>query len=259
MRGPTCICWANLIPFSRIADAAPPCRHADGFYEGSEDYFKHTTSQFDLHREPTPRCGEGCSQLPWDDIGTYSAFLFSNEALAIIKANRASAAKVSQTPSGPRSWANFRLLYPYSHRNAWAGLHLLQGQPNTFLASGSAVHLPRVPVRPRAGPSPAGLHRHVQRLAAGARVREQQIGGSGGSLEPPGPLPTHLHNVYMEYSECLPTRLNPLAERTCFSQACGRCSGQDRGDGRATSRASARLARQADGARIAGCATTAAT
>lgn len=64
-----------------------------GFYEGSEDYFKHTTSQFDLHREPTPRCGEGCSQLPWDDIGTYSAFLFSDEALAIIKANRASATK----------------------------------------------------------------------------------------------------------------------------------------------------------------------
>ena len=53
--------------------------------------------------------------------------------------------------------------------------------------------------------------------------REQQIGGSGGSLEPPGPLLeppgpllTHLHTVYMVYSECLPTRLNPLAERTCF-------------------------------------------
>ena len=57
-------------------------------------------------------------------------------------------------------------------------------------------------------------------------AREQQIGGSGGSLEPPGPLLespgpllTHLHTVYMAYSECLPTRLNPLAERTCFSQA----------------------------------------
>ena len=38
-------------------------------------------------------------------------------------------------------------------------------------------------------------------------------------LEPPGPLLTHLHTVYMAYSERLPTRLNPLAERTCFSQA----------------------------------------
>ena len=28
----------------------------------------------------------------------------------------------------------------------------------------------------------------------------------------------HLHTVYMEYSECLPTLLNPLAERTCFPQ-----------------------------------------
>jgi hypothetical protein len=60
--------------------------------------------------------------------------------------------------------------------------------------------------------------------AAGLRVGdevlagEKQIRGSGGSLEPPGPLPMHLHTVYMEYSECLPTLLNPLAERTCFSQ-----------------------------------------
>ena len=36
--------------------------------------------------------------------------------------------------------------------------------------------------------------------------------GSGGSLEPPGPLPTHLHTVYMAYSACRPPRLNPLAE-----------------------------------------------
>jgi hypothetical protein len=28
----------------------------------------------------------------------------------------------------------------------------------------------------------------------------------------------HLHTVYMAYSECLPTLLNPLAEKTCFSQ-----------------------------------------
>ena len=37
-------------------------------------------------------------------------------------------------------------------------------------------------------------------------------------LEPPGPLLTHLHNFYMAYSERLPTRLNTLAERICFSQ-----------------------------------------
>jgi hypothetical protein len=47
--------------------------------------------------------------------------------------------------------------------------------------------------------------------------REKEIGGPGGSLEPPGSLLTHLHTAYMAYSECLPTRLNLLAERTCFS------------------------------------------
>ena len=31
-------------------------------------------------------------------------------------------------------------------------------------------------------------------------------------------LRTILHTVYMSYSECLPTLLNPLAERTCCSQ-----------------------------------------
>ena len=38
---------------------------------------------------------------------------------------------------------------------------------------------------------------------------EKQMRGSGGSLEPP----MHLHTVYMGFSGCLPTLLNPLAER----------------------------------------------
>jgi hypothetical protein len=70
-----------------------------------------------------------------------------------------------------------------------------------------------------------GSPENVKKLACRVGVREQQIGGSRGSLEPPGPLLdppgpllTHLHTVFMAYSECLPTRLNPLAERTCFSQ-----------------------------------------
>jgi hypothetical protein len=41
--------------------------------------------------------------------------------------------QVRKTPSRPRSCANFRLLWLYSHRNARASSHLL-GQPNTFLA-----------------------------------------------------------------------------------------------------------------------------
>jgi hypothetical protein len=41
-----------------------------------------------------------------------------------------SRAKVRKLTSWPRSWANFSLLQLYSHRNAWANLHLL-GQPDT--------------------------------------------------------------------------------------------------------------------------------
>ena len=41
----------------------------------------------------------------------------------------------------------------------------------------------------------------------------------GPLLEPPGPLLTHFHTIYIAYSERLPTRLSPLAERACFPQA----------------------------------------
>jgi hypothetical protein len=49
--------------------------------------------------------------------------------------NEGTTPKVRTTPSWPRSWANFSLLWLYSHRNAWANLHLLV-QPNTLLAAG---------------------------------------------------------------------------------------------------------------------------
>ena len=48
--------------------------------------------------------------------------------------------------------------------------------------------------------------------------REKEKGGSGGSLEPPGPLLTHLRTVCVAYSGCLSTLLSCLAERTTFSQ-----------------------------------------
>jgi hypothetical protein len=45
-------------------------------------------------------------------------------------------------------------------------------------------------------------------------AREKKIGGQGGLLNPSGPLLTHLHTVYMAYSECLSEPLDPLAEGT---------------------------------------------
>ena len=42
--------------------------------------------------------------------------------------------QVRKSPSWPRSWASCSLLQLYSHRKAWANLHLL-GQPDAFLAA----------------------------------------------------------------------------------------------------------------------------
>ena len=59
------------------------------------------------------------------------------------------------------------------------------------------------------------LHERVQLRIDGAGWGER----NRGLTRTPGPLLMHLHTGYMAYSECLPTRLNPLvAERTCFSQ-----------------------------------------
>jgi hypothetical protein len=66
--------------------------------------------------------------------------------------------------------------------------------------------------------------------------REKQIGGSGGSLEPLGLfLRTFIPFIWRIMSAFLRTRLNPLAERTCFSvplflrRQCDRTPGGLRG------------------------------
>jgi hypothetical protein len=46
-------------------------------------------------------------------------------------------------------------------------------------------------------------------FAGGVPGREKEIRGSGGSLEHPGPILTHLHTVYVAYFGCLPTHLDP--------------------------------------------------
>jgi hypothetical protein len=48
-----------------------------------------------------------------------------------------------------------------------------------------------------------GFEKMPKQIAAYVSGRNR-CGGSGGSLEPPGPLLAHLHTVYMAYSECLP-------------------------------------------------------
>ena len=71
-----------------------------------------------------------------------------------------------KTPSWPRSWANFSLLSLYSHRNAWANVHLL-GQPNTFIACGPRPASPQHRRRRTRGTR----SRRRRRMAQGAAVR----------------------------------------------------------------------------------------
>ena len=77
-------------------------------------------------------------------------------------------------------------------------------------------HAPRQVIK-LLSPDFVHLTSKAQQLSAAFRgahervaTREEEIGGSGGSLGLPGPLLTHLHTAYMVYFERLPTRLNPL-------------------------------------------------
>lgn len=59
-----------------------------GFYSGGEDYFTHMTSgKYDFRRDPSPRCGPGCSEIAADAAGLYSTTLFSEEAVRVVKAH----------------------------------------------------------------------------------------------------------------------------------------------------------------------------
>jgi hypothetical protein len=76
-------------------------------------------------RRPPPRARPGPRQRPSRRCARGRQLSAEASARANIQAR--------QTPSWPRSWANFSLFWLYSHRNTWANLHLL-GQPDTFLA-----------------------------------------------------------------------------------------------------------------------------
>jgi hypothetical protein len=81
-------------------------------------------------------------------------------------------------------------------------------------------------LKPRLCSEQLAVHGLFVRVRGLVPTREQQTWGFRGVhlnplglfLDPPGPLLTHLHTVYIAYSDCLSMRLNPLAERTRFSQ-----------------------------------------
>ena len=73
-------------------DMTPTFRGFDsfyGFYNGGEDYFKHTAGKggYDMRRDSTPRCGKGCSIVDYSANGTYSTNLFTSEAVKVVEAH----------------------------------------------------------------------------------------------------------------------------------------------------------------------------
>ena len=93
-----------------------------------------------------------------------------------------------ETPSWPRSWANFSLPSLYSHRNAWANLDLL-GQPNTFPAPAWLHAAPSLPteLRPRIRLD----HDNIHHRAPPAEGATSKLGNLHG-----GPSSWHVTAVY---------------------------------------------------------------
>jgi hypothetical protein len=94
--------------------------------------------------------------------------------------------QVRKTPKWPRSWANNGLLLLYSHRNAWAILHLL-GQSNAFLAAAPAG------ARARGGDAQGACAGAQPPAAVGPRALG--VGPQGGRWGHHGAVPVFQHEL----------------------------------------------------------------
>eukprot|EP00930_Biecheleria_cincta_P045074 TRINITY_DN31067_c0_g1_i1.p1 TRINITY_DN31067_c0_g1~~TRINITY_DN31067_c0_g1_i1.p1 ORF type:complete len:543 (-),score=47.36 TRINITY_DN31067_c0_g1_i1:204-1763(-) len=103
-----------------------------GYYEGSEDYFKHTTSGgLDLHHEEGQHCGHNCTTLLWSKQGVYSTTLYSDRAVDVISRHDASTPMfmylayqgVHEPRQSPQRYIDpYRLTIPDVGRREFAGM-----------------------------------------------------------------------------------------------------------------------------------------
>lgn len=62
-----------------------------GYYYGAEDYYTHSANGgYDLRNETKPFCGPDCSKVDLKSNGTYSTFLFTQEAERMLKSHDSS-------------------------------------------------------------------------------------------------------------------------------------------------------------------------
>ena len=88
-----------------------------GFYSGGEDYSTHVSSgAYDMRRDPSPRCGPGCSAVASDLKGVYSTTAFTSAAVAVVEKHAAkTAAKAAPSNASAESGARI------SPDCAWGG------------------------------------------------------------------------------------------------------------------------------------------
>ena len=86
-----------------------------GYYQGSEDYYTHESSgAYDLHEENGFYCGKNCSRVVSEANGNYSAFLFTNRAIDIIKNHTKEQKRLQQlSPNTTGNSKPFFLYLPY--------------------------------------------------------------------------------------------------------------------------------------------------
>lgn len=62
-----------------------------GYYQGGEDYYSHSIlNGYDLRNETKPNCGPDCSKVDIKSNGTYSTFLFTQEAERMLRNHNSS-------------------------------------------------------------------------------------------------------------------------------------------------------------------------
>ena len=111
-----------------------------GFYSGGEDYSTHVSSgAYDMRRDPSPRCGPGCSAVASDLKGVYSTTAFTSAAVAVVEKHAAKAKAKAKAKTAAKAAAAGQpgplflyLAYQGVHAPAQAPQHYVDAYAGTI-------------------------------------------------------------------------------------------------------------------------------